>query len=472
MPNSRSATLTDHGPVPVMLEDRLTLLEDAFNSAPVGLCLLDLQYRYIIVNECFARMYELPVGSFIGRTVREILPALADQVVSHLDDCLAAQALVTAEISFQRPASGGGTKETLFYQRTAQPIRDSVGNIVRISVALADVTERHRAEAALRESEENFRYTVDLNPHIPWAADAQGNIIFMSPRYGILTGREVHAPGESARQATVHPDDRSATMDLWHNAIATGSPFDSTYRLECAGGQWRWVRARALPRRASTGEILQWYGTLEDIHERKLIEEALQLKTARLEEVSGQLTLLVREDHLTGLANRRHFDDALEREAARARRSKSPLSLIMIDVDHFKRFNDTYGHPAGDACLKAVAGALGKVLRRQGDLAARYGGEEFVVLLPDTSEEGALVVALQAQSAVCALAIPHAGSLTGILTISAGVAMFHTAQQTASNHADLLHAADTALYSAKAAGRNRVATARNLEAQTTQKTNL
>ncbi len=159
-------------------------------------------------------------------------------------------------------------------------------------------------------------------------------------------------------------------------------------------------------------------------------------------------------DGLTGVYNRRHFDERLAAEWGRAVRSGSPLSVVLLDVDLFKRFNDRHGHQAGDDCLRRVAAALQAGLRRPGDLIARYGGEEFVCLLPDTAHAGALVVAEQLRAAVQALHIEHGeSSVAPAVTVSLGVCT-----QTGGlpvSAADLLRAADAQLYRAKSEGRNR-----------------
>lgn len=162
-------------------------------------------------------------------------------------------------------------------------------------------------------------------------------------------------------------------------------------------------------------------------------------------------------DALTGVANRRLFDDTLRRDWARHERSRSPLSLLMIDIDYFKQFNDLYGHQAGDDCLKKVAKALQSCLQRKVDLVARYGGEEFAVIL-DGDAEGALTVATRMRNAVESLTIANQGSrVSPYVTISVGFAS--TAIFSASTPGELLRAADKALYAAKAQGKNRTAEA-------------
>jgi diguanylate cyclase (GGDEF)-like protein len=218
----------------------------------------------------------------------------------------------------------------------------------------------------------------------------------------------------------------------------------ATYRALRQDGSHIWVEEnrRRLP--ADDGFVV----SIRDISLRKQAE--LQLEAA-----NRQLQVLARQDALTGLANRRHFDEALEVEFARARREGAALSLIMIDVDRFKRFNDVYGHPAGDACLKAVAGALKGALLRPADLVARIGGEEFAVMLPGTQSAGARAVARRMREAARALRIVHDANPDKIVTISLGVASL--APGFDAQHADsLVKLADAALYAAKEGGRDAV----------------
>jgi diguanylate cyclase (GGDEF)-like protein len=160
-------------------------------------------------------------------------------------------------------------------------------------------------------------------------------------------------------------------------------------------------------------------------------------------------------DGLTGIANRRHFDVAMEREHRRARRNGVPLSLLMIDIDHFKAYNDHYGHQKGDQCLIQVAAALAAMLKRSSDLMARYGGEEFAMILPDTDSTQAALMAESIRARAQELALPHAhGGDAGVVTVSIGVATRRADAQL--DIEALIGAADRALYQAKRSGRNRV----------------
>lgn len=163
---------------------------------------------------------------------------------------------------------------------------------------------------------------------------------------------------------------------------------------------------------------------------------------------------LAHTDKLTQLANRRRFDEVLEHEVRRAQRAGAPLALILLDVDFFKRFNDRYGHPAGDACLQAVAGVLAAQLNRNRDLPARYGGEEFAIILPDTELAGAMAVAERLRHEIEGLQLPHLDAPGGVVTASLGVAALDPEQ--GQDAAGLLTRVDRHLYQAKHAGRNRI----------------
>ncbi|CCG09363.1 GGDEF domain-containing response regulator [Pararhodospirillum photometricum] len=173
-----------------------------------------------------------------------------------------------------------------------------------------------------------------------------------------------------------------------------------------------------------------------------------------LKQRTDDLHRLAIQDPLTRLANRRAFDDALDQEIRRARRNATPLSLLMLDVDYFKRYNDHYGHPKGDEALRAVAGVLARYSRRAGEMAARLGGEEFAVLLPGLSADTATLLAERIRASVIDLGLPHAFSdVAPVLSVSLGVAAYEP-EGTA-----LTDCADQALYAAKKAGRNCVSAA-------------
>ena len=192
-----------------------------------------------------------------------------------------------------------------------------------------------------------------------------------------------------------------------------------------------------------------------EIHERKQAEKELRRAKAQMEESNRLLATLSVTDPLTGLANRRRFDEALAKEYARHARSGAELSMIMLDIDHFKAFNDTYGHVSGDACLQRIARVIAESVVRAADIAARYGGEEFSCILPETCLNGAVAIAEKIRKGINALAILHDSSKTAdYVTASLGVVTVTCdAEITAS---EIIVLADTMLYKAKAGGRNRL----------------
>ena len=245
------------------------------------------------------------------------------------------------------------------------------------------------------------------------------------------------------RRAGHHPVEpgRSATTRA---ALSPAAP-TTTWSRSPTGSSW-W-RGFARTRRPTA------FGRERDAAYRALEELKLQL-----EQKNAILLELSELDGLTGIANRRRFDQALDVEWRRCHREGSELALILIDVDFFKRYNDSYGHLMGDEVLRRVAASLGQALRRSSDLVARFGGEEFGVLLPATDAAEAALTAEKLRETVYDLAIPHARSeIDGRVTISLGVASITPAAEVRTG--DLVALADEALYEAKRGGRNRAAVA-------------
>lgn len=188
---------------------------------------------------------------------------------------------------------------------------------------------------------------------------------------------------------------------------------------------------------------------------RKAREKELSELTHQLETANKMLVQLSYKDSLTDLANRRYFDELIEKEWRRAIRNTTPLSLILIDIDHFKTFNDRYGHQTGDNCLRRIAKALSNSVKRSGDIIARYGGEEFITVLPETDIKGAVYIAEKMRSNVIDLGIAHDGHKSAdVVSISLGVATIIPDRNSSPDA--LIAKADRALYKAKRGGRNRI----------------
>lgn len=214
----------------------------------------------------------------------------------------------------------------------------------------------------------------------------------------------------------------------------------------------RFYQVQVRPVRNGADEVVGATIAMTDISVYKRAERVLAAANERLQATAER-------DFLTGLLNRRQFEEIYRIEVSAARREQAPVSLLIADVDHFKRFNDRYGHPAGDICLRKVAQALASALSRARDVVCRYGGEEFIAILPNTEPAGALVVAERARQAVWDLDIEHATSKLGRISVSMGISTLMSIDPSvdmAHRRRLMVDAADAALYEAKRAGRNRV----------------
>lgn len=262
--------------------------------------------------------------------------------------------------------------------------------------------------------------------------------------------------GSNMLPTICHPDDLSLVYQKMQelNSLEDYDFIEIEYRVKDAQGQWRWLYSRDMVfSRTNDGKIKQSLGTSQDITQRKQAELALLEAEANLRQANKELEKLVNTDGLTKIANRRCFDHHLELEWHRLYRENKYLSLILFDVDYLKKYNDFYGHQLGDECLIKIAQAVEKVVYRSADLVARYGGEEFVVILPNTDEKGAMIVANKVNAAIKNLAIPHQTSeVSNTVTISLGISTMIPILELSS--ATLLEQADQALYQAKKQGRN------------------
>ena len=157
--------------------------------------------------------------------------------------------------------------------------------VIGVSMSVVDITGRKQAEQALAESEDHYRHAVELNPQVPWTAEPDGMVLDTSQRWETLTGLTKEESLGTGWVRALHPDDLPLTLRAWREALRTGKPLDLQYRVHCADGVWRWMRARAAPRRDEDGKIIRWYGTLEDIDDHKKAEEALRRSEARLQAI-------------------------------------------------------------------------------------------------------------------------------------------------------------------------------------------
>ncbi len=436
-----------------ILVDRLQAFYDTFNIGPRGVIGLDTATGIIIARSpsnssttgtdasrslIFSKYFPLvPVGSFesvspidgverIGsyRRVDEYPLVL---IVSH------------------------GTEDVLADWRSdaALHLAISIGAaaiLVLIGLLVAGQVERRQAAERL------YRLLAANSSDAIMCVGMDGRRRYVSPAFTVLTGWTIAEAMQVRFGELVYPDDQPRADAIRAQILAGRKQITMDYRYLCKDGSPLWVEAR-ISLVEGDGET-QFVANIRDISERKAAEE-------QLEAVNRILSAQAATDALTGLANRRRFDEALDTEWRRAVRNGAPLSLLLLDVDRFKLYNDRYGHQGGDSCLRGVAAAVAGLVRRPGDLAARYGGEEMAVLLPGADADGAAGVAEQIRAAIEALAIEHLGNLPAqVITASFGVATAQVqAQGSPCSAEELIATADAALYEAKRTGRNRVVSA-------------
>jgi diguanylate cyclase (GGDEF)-like protein/PAS domain S-box-containing protein len=365
-------------------------------------------------------------------------------------------------------ASGDGTFR-LLAERSAREAHVTIATVVAgslLGVALLALVwrriarhldARQKAARELRASESRFRGLVRGVPVAFVVHGPDARITLANPKASELLGvPEEQLLGKTPYDPSwnVVDEDGRVLPGAEHpvpRAIATRQAVrDAVVGVQGPGGSERvWLLMNADPEVSVDGTLLQVVCTFHDISERKAAE-------LRLEQANATLQRLSLVDAVTDVANRRQFDRALADEWGRATRTGSSIAIVLVDVDHFKPYNDRYGHPAGDDCLRRIASVLTRTLLRAGDLVARYGGEEFAAILPLTDGDAATAVAERMRKGVEALAMPHGAVPRGIVTISGGVAA--TCPEIDSNALDLVARADAALYEAKASGRNRTVT--------------
>lgn len=315
-----------------------------------------------------------------------------------------------------------------------------------IGLALLALCAATLVLARLRvRSETEYRVLADNALDVVVRLDPSLRRTYVSPSCRTMLGCDQGELLGRSPQESVHQDDWAAAARLFRDALASQEPREGVFRMRHADGRWLWVEVRC---NAVPGG-LGYLSVLRDVSARRAAEDRARALNAELER-------LAHSDGLTGLANRRRFDEGLEAAWSHHVRRGAPVSLLLLDVDRFKAFNDRYGHQEGDACLRNVARAVRAAVAASGTLVARYGGEEIAVVLPGIGRDAAVAEAVRVRDAVRALALPHAGNepCGSVVTVSVGCA---TAEDdTFGSPAALVATADTRLYEAKRTGRDRV----------------
>ncbi len=309
--------------------------------------------------------------------------------------------------------------------------------------------ESKRWQADLKSSERRFRLLAEASNDIIFLNDLYGKRNYVSPSVVDVLGWRPEQLLETTFHQLVHPDDSEPLRHMFETYRDDRvPPPPEEFRYRKADGSYLWLEFNLRLYFDDSGEPAGFVNVARDISRRKKEEEEFQRTFETVEHMASS-------DALTGVANRRQFDLVLGREWLRAAREQSNLSLLLIDIDRFKPYNDVYGHVTGDECLRQVAAAINASVSRPADLLARYGGEEFAVVLPNTDIAGAGQMAEWIRHTVEACCLPHPGNMPhAVITLSIGCAT--RVPHPEITHVHLLEAADQALYRAKSSGRNRV----------------
>ncbi|GAB0118869.1 diguanylate cyclase domain-containing protein [Acidisoma sp. 7E03] len=411
-------------------------------------------------NESYLHWFGRRRDEVVGHHIREVI----GEIPFTLNQPFIAGALRGEPQAFERELprpSGGVAMATANYI----PDVDETGAVLGFYALVSDISHLRRTEEQLRKSEAELRGLLrdsreasawqtlaEQVAHVGhWRVNLTDNSVVWSAEVFRIHGLDPahHRPTLDNALSLYHAEDRPRIASIVTEATETGTPFEFDARIIRRDGDVRYVRSRGMAMRDEDGRPLSLFGVFIDVTEQIEAEQALRLVNQRLE-------TMVHRDGLTDLANRRHFDAALDRAWQEAGNGGAPLSLAMIDVDCFKSFNDCYGHQAGDECLAAVARAIEGSLDEPQALAARYGGEEFALLLPGVDEARAAQIAERTRARVKALGLPHEGNprAGGVVSISLGLGTAWPARGGAP--AALLREADSYLYEAKRRGRDRM----------------
>ena len=416
-------------------------------TLPDCLNVKDLDGRFIAANPATARLMRAGAAAdLVGKTDFDFYPEeIARAFRADEEQVLSADAPRTIE---QKVAFDDGAD--VWLSTLKAPLRDEKARTIGLITHNRDVTAQHALREELRTTRQRLENALEHMADGLVLYDGEGRILLCNAQYLRMfpLTADLRVPGASLKDI-LHAALERGELQLVPG-VDVGAWIDERCRvnltpgdrlIQMSDGRWLATRTRATDEGGSL--IL-----LADMTEQKRAEDELATLNAQLAELA--LT-----DSLTGLANRRELDHALTKEFARCARESTALSVLLLDVDRFKAYNDTYGHQAGDECLVAIAKELQAMVRRPADLAARYGGEEFAVVLPNTPLSGAIDLAERLRRAVRLLRLPHKASEYGVVTISVG-ATTQVPGLWIKQPQGLMSRADAALYDAKAAGRDRV----------------
>jgi diguanylate cyclase (GGDEF)-like protein/PAS domain S-box-containing protein len=419
--------------LPPDIRQQLIEIEQVYQYSPVGLVLMDMNYRFVRINERMAEINGLPVAAHIGRTLREVVPDLADFIME-LYRPVYERGEPVLNVELQGPAPTGPEVQRRWLANFF-PFRARSGEVIGLIGAVVDITERMLQETRLRESEERFRTIFETVTDAIFVQDvAAGKFVDVNQRAVDMFGysHDDLLTMTMGGLSEDRPPYTEAGAQARIEQVLAGELGSFEWRCKRKDGTLFWVEVGCRPATYGGGSFM--LSMLRNIDARKSAEE--------------KLTAMARFDMLTGLANRGVFVAGLQQAIAGAARRHNGLAVFFLDLDHFKDVNDTLGHPAGDRLLQAVARRLCDNVRAN-DTVARFGGDEFAVLMSDLADPSD--VEILAQRLVCAMEVPFALDTNSVHAgISIGIAMYETGMDAEA----LLAHADVALYRAKSEGRH------------------
>lgn len=435
----------------VQVETELREMSIALANAVDGISRLDIFGRYITVNQAYANIAGYQPEEMVGMDWQKTVHP------EDLDMMMAAYQQMLALGRVEVEARGIRKDGSIFYKQLVMlTAYDSQERAIGHHCFMKDISDRKQAEAALQESEERYRSVIASMTEGVVLQLADGQITACNASAERILGL---TPAQMMGRTSVDLDWRTVQEDgspfpgEQHPAmitLGTGKPLSNVVMgIHKADRTLTWISINSQPLfYLHQSQPYAVVTTFADITERKQVEEMLRNQAQRDR-------LIATTDGLTQVANRRCFDQRLQSEWPTLIEGQKLLSLIMLDVDYFKRYNDCYGHQAGDLCLVKVASSAALAVKRSSDLLARYGGEEFAVILPHTDAAGAISVAESIQKAIRDLGIPHQQSeVSEIVTVSMGIAT--VIPSLGSSPDELVALADRALYDAKQQGRDRI----------------
>jgi diguanylate cyclase (GGDEF)-like protein/PAS domain S-box-containing protein len=432
------------------LEKCASIQTDMLNISVDCIKLIGLDGNVVHMNKAGCRALGVPDGSSFGMPW---LPLLPEDVWEAGEKALAS-ARAGAFARFPGRSVLPGQKAQL-WDNMLTPVMGAGGQPTAILCVSREVTLEREALESLRESEERLAIAARVGGLGIWDYNIQGDELLCDESWYRIMGRDPGCPIRSIAEFKpfIHPEDVDRATEVKQTAdelIAAKRDYAIVFRIIRPNGDIRWVRSAACLVQDMSGNPIRAIGFVVDITDAWRGELALRDANRALEEEKTSLARQSLEDPLTGIANRRHLDSELARICIRASETGEAICVGMIDVDHFKSYNDRYGHTEGDAALRQIALALQSVARKS-DFVARYGGEEFAFVLTGMKNPAQALERFTA--AVRELAIVHEGSPTGYLTISCGCVVFNSSSNLSPIR--ILKASDETLYEAKTAGRNR-----------------